>query len=744
VSREQNRDTDVRTGTLAWKVAGVLGWSRYVIITFWAAVTVASITVLPTITQARADSGVDGFVPSDSVTVDTEIRAFNQFGFPLLSRTVIVQRDPQGLPLSVQAEAVQRAVNVVQGEYPGTPLVRGALPVPNTLGLFPGSRESGTTVLTYLFTPPWAGFAEQYAAAEQLVAGTTGPSDAVVGVTGSIPARVEQGRIVEASLPLIEVATVAAIVLIIAVVFRSLIAPLVAICTAGIALLVTTRVAPLAAGAVGITVPSELEPLYVALVLGVVTDYVIFFLWALRTALARDSNRLTAARRATAEVAPIVTVAGLTVAAGTGALLVARSDLFRAFGPGMALAVFVGMVVSVTLTPALLAVLGRAALWPTAPTSRRDLDPVAPVAGSRLFAALTRRRPAVAVLAGCVLGLGLGLAAAPLRHLDLGLAFVPSLPDSNPVAAAATAARAGFSEGILSPTVVLVEGEGITSDRLALARFGQLLRDRAGVAGVVGPGLVPPQIERQGAVLSETGDAARYLLVLDDAPLGASAISTVSALRDDASRLAAAAGLDARIGFGGDTSLAEEIVSGTTSDLLRISAAALVANLLMLVIFLRALVAPVFLLASSMLALAASLGVTTYVFQTLLGQDGLTFYVPFAAAVLLVALGSDYNIFGVGQVWEAARRRPLAEAIGTAMPASTRAITAAGITLAVTFALLALVPLRPFRELALTMSIGILLDVLVVRTLLVPSLLTLFGRMSGWPGTRLQTSDGRK
>lgn len=72
------------------------------------------------------------------------------------------------------------------------------------------------------------------------------------------------------------------------------------------------------------------------------------------------------------------------------------------------------------------------------------------------------------------------------------------------------------------------------------------------------------------------------------------------------------------------------------------------------------------------------------------------------------------------------------------MPQSTKAITAAGVTLAVSFGLLALVPLRPFRELAFTMSVGILLDVLVVRTLLVPALLTLLGRVSSWPGSQLQ------
>jgi RND superfamily putative drug exporter len=131
---------------------------------------------------------------------------------------------------------------------------------------------------------------------------------------------------------------------------------------------------------------------------------------------------------------------------------------------------------------------------------------------------------------------------------------------------------------------------------------------------------------------------------------------------------------------------------------------------------------------------------TTLVFQGLLGYDGLTFYVPFATAVLLVALGSDYNIFGVGHVWEIAHRRPLREAIRTAVPQSTRAITAAGVTLAVSFGLLAVIPLRSFRELAFTMSLGIMIDVLIVRSLMVPSLLTLVGYASGWPGGHLRNA----
>lgn len=141
---------------------------------------------------------------------------------------------------------------------------------------------------------------------------------------------------------------------------------------------------------------------------------------------------------------------------------------------------------------------------------------------------------------------------------------------------------------------------------------------------------------------------------------------------------------------------------------------------------------------ASILALTASLGVTVLVFVDLLGHEGLTFYVPFAAAVLLVSLRSDYNIFGVGRVWEEAAHMPLRDAIIKAVSESTRAIGAAGLTLAVSFGMLAIIPLTPFRELGFAMTVGILMDALVVRSIFVPCLLTLAGEASGWPGRQLK------
>ncbi|MGI8721984.1 MAG: MMPL family transporter, partial [Geodermatophilaceae bacterium] len=311
-------------------------------------------------------------------------------------------------------------------------------------------------------------------------------------------------------------------------------------------------------------------------------------------------------------------------------------------------------------------------------------------------------------------------------------------PGSEP-RVAADAATQGFAEGILSPTVLLLRDADLADRRRNISVLEGMIESQPGVAGVIGPDDIQIRTDL-GLFVSHSGDAARLLIVLDDGPLGATAVDTLMRLQQRMPELLERANLSGtRTGFAGDTAISAEIVDGTQDDLGRISIAALAVNLLLLILFLRALVAPLYLLACSVLALAASLGLTTFFFQTVLGHDGLTFYVPFAAAVLLVALGSDYNIFGVGHIWQAARRLPLREAIVTAVPQTTRAITAAGITLAVSFGMLALVPLRPFRELAFAMFVGILLDAVVVRSLLVPTLLVLVGRRSSWPSRLLSS-----
>ncbi len=301
---------------------------------------------------------------------------------------------------------------------------------------------------------------------------------------------------------------------------------------------------------------------------------------------------------------------------------------------------------------------------------------------------------------------------------QLGLSFISALPADNEVRRAATAADEGFAAGALSPTEIDLEQPGIAARRAELGKLERLIRGEPGVAAVTGPREQPAPPAPQLLVTSD-GSAARLAVILDTDPSGATAIEHLERLRDRLPGLLRASGLgDAGVRVSGETAVAGETVDAVLADLKRIGLVALAVNLVLLMVFLRALIAPLYLVAVSVLGLAASLGITTFVFQGLLGYDDLTYYVPFAAAVLLVALGSDYNVFVAGRIWEEARWMRLREAIAVATPAAAKAITVAGIALAASFALLALVPLRSFREFAFVMAVGALIDTFLVRSLL--------------------------
>jgi RND superfamily putative drug exporter len=167
--------------------------------------------------------------------------------------------------------------------------------------------------------------------------------------------------------------------------------------------------------------------------------------------------------------------------------------------------------------------------------------------------------------------------------------------------------------------------------------------------------------------------------------------------------------------------------------MIRVGGLALVVELLVLLLFLRSVVAPLYLLFADALALTATLGITTVVLGRIMDYPQFAFYVPFAVLVLLISFGSDYEIFLVGRIWDGAEERTLRGAVIDSGSRASRAITIAGIALALSFGTLALVPLDSFRGFALAMVIGVLLDVLLVRPLLVPALITLFGRISAWP-----------
>jgi putative drug exporter of the RND superfamily len=767
----------VRTATWSDRTVTVYAWVvvalRLLVPPAWIAAAVLSWMWLPPL-GGTAQSPLGDIVPERSPALAAQEKALRLFGSTVLADTLVVQRDPGGLEPAEGAGLARGAADVARGrQRPDLALVRGAVPLVNAPVAGVRWGEDRTTALTYLLLAPEASLIERDAAARRFVDryARSAPGTSI-GVTGPGPARLAQYAEIEDVLPWVEAATVAVILLVVAVYFRSPGAPLVTLFTAAIAYVVAVRTLAWSGERAGVTVPREIEPILVVLLLGLATDYTIFFMSEARRRLARGEPRVRAARPATMRIVPIVASAGILVAGGAAALMAGKLEFFRVFGPGMALSALVVTLVCVTLVPALLGLVGPwlfgrrvrqaepAADETTQAGTRRARNSrrrerwrrhsagirgsyrvsrrlardqnraVLPLFGTRV---LTARPVAVVVAAVCIATLA--IAAGGARSIDLGVSFVHSLPaDSEPRRAADDAAR-GFLPGIVSPSELIFEQPGIGRRLPQLARLQTAVARERGVALVLGP--------REEAVLrspsfavARGGGAARLAVILDEDASGARGIADFDALRDRMPALLREAGLPpgVRVSYGGESALASDTVDAIGADLRRIAAAALLITFVLLALFLRALVAPLLLLLAGALGVAASFGLTALVLPEAAGGGDLVYYVPLVAVVLLVALGCDYNVFIARQIREEARRRRMRDAIAAAAPAASRAITAAGITLAGTFALLALVPLRPFRELALLMSIGVLVDALLVRPLLIPSFLAVAGERSWWPG----------
>jgi putative drug exporter of the RND superfamily len=780
-------------GLLARGYAFIVVSLRYLIIGGWAASVAAAIVFLPPLT-ADSSGGLSDLIPPGSAAAHAESDASRLFGFPLDAPVAVVQRNPQGLSAVTQYRAIRQAIAVDRGlagqlspqaanvakalatasqaataQGFGGPLSAGppggipglvaAFPLPNTAGLLQARADRSTTIVTFLYFRPGTSFGDQTAGAEAYAHWYLNqPGDDVIGVTGPVPAEYTQSQIIQDDLGWVELFTVLAIALIVGLRFRSAGAPLAALACAGTAYVLAVRIVAWSAQRMGVSLPPDLEPVLVVLLLGVTTDYSVFFLDGMRGRLAEGVPRVRAARLATAEFAPIITAAGLIVAAATASLAVARTELLRAFGPGLALTVLTAMVVSMTLGPALMAVFGGLLFRPLPlrlrrlGVSRREGVAVAPrlprwnlgVKSARLAAA----RPAALLIAtACTAGL---LAAGwGARDLRLGSPLIGELPATTTVVRASAAAADGFAPGILSPTEILVIGPGVIRQTTALTRLQDELAAQPGVAELAGPASLPGLLSSSGLagssgvvrslnpMLARSGDAARFVLVEKTDPLDATAISRVRALQGELVSLGRSAGLTGvRFEVAGETALTGDSISAIFADLGRVALAIMLVTLILLALFLRSLLAPVYLLAASILAVFATLGLTVLICQHILGSGNLVFFVPFAAGVLLVSLGSDYNVFVVGRIWEEAKRRPVPDAVAVAAPRASRAITTAGVALAASFAMLAVIPLEQFRQIAITMAVGVVIDAIAVRSFLVPALVALFGRLGMWPGSR--------
>lgn len=725
-------DTPAGESSGEGRLARLLRISAPLVVAAWMVLTGAAVMLVPPITTGGG-SGIAATLNKSSPAVRVEMESYKRFDFPLLAQSVVVQHRDGGLSPRAQLAAAAGAVQLDLHQLPGLDAIAAAIPVTNQDNIVPSSSQSGTTVLTYLLFKPSVGPTLSTRLSEEYAHRYLGHKDyGLVGVTGTFPAENAQGRALTNSLSLVERISIGLLLVVVGLTFRSVIAPLLALLSAVMAYELSERLLTLATTHIGITVPSELDPIIVVLLLGIMTDYSVFYLSAFRRQLQRGTPSRQAVPAGAREVTPIVLVAGVTVATGVALISTAHLNLFRELAPGLAITVVVGVVVAVTFIPACLSILRTFALWPAG----------APARPARLRLNVQRlitRRWLAPVMV--LVGIGvLVFASLPVGGIRIGINLIDDLPASNQVHRAADAAAAGFSPGVVAPTEILVSGHGVDNVP-ALDRLQAKISAEPGVAGVIGPANKLTDLHL-GVFVTPNGPTARFLVILDHPPFGTAAIADLRRVESAMPAMLTAAGLPGAVAqYAGGTAVSAGIAKPAFSDLLLVAGLVIMADIVLMAAFLRSLVAPLVLVAASALVVSSAFGITMIAFPSSAASAGFTFYVPFAAEVLLLSFGTDYNLFLTGEIWRGSSPRPFRDVVAEGGARAAAAINVAGLTLALSFAVLAVVPLRSFQELALAMAVGLLVDTFFVRFLIVPALLSLLGNKAGWP-RRVQPTTG--
>jgi RND superfamily putative drug exporter len=229
------------------------------------------------------------------------------------------------------------------------------------------------------------------------------------------------------------------------------------------------------------------------------------------------------------------------------------------------------------------------------------------------------------------------------------------------------------------------------------------------------------------AYISSDGQAARFQVVLRVGPYTPEAIQAVEALR----RVVSTEGEHGVVE--GSTAIVADLKAASERDMTRAVIFVLAGVLVVLVLLLRALVAPLYLILTILVSYGATLGIVRLVFADLLGVPGVTWWVPIFMFVMLVALGMDYNIFLMGRVKEEVAKAGTREGIRTAVTRTGGIITSAGVIMAGTFAAMMSASILGLVQIGFAVAVGVLLDTFVVRTALVPAIAVLLDRWSWWP-----------
>ncbi len=560
------------------------------------------------------------------------------------------------------------------------------------------------------------------------------------------------------------------IIILLLLIFRSLLAPFITLIPAFMSVVIA---GPLVAEAAyhGLKVSTLAQLLLIVLVLGAGTDYGLFLVFRVRENMRLGQPSKEAVVNALTKVGESISFSAFTVIAALLSLLFATFQIYSDLGIPLAVGIAVMLLAGLTLLPALLAIFGRAAFWPT-----KNVAGASTTGAWGNVAARIVKRPALALSIG-IIALG-ALSVAVSGYVSAGFGGAISAPAGTDSAAGTALLTKYFPASAANPTNLVYRlSVPAWQDPQAIAAATSQLQASGLFTGVTGPlnpvggtGFTPAQFTELHAVLGsgplpatppaslpakispqayqEYRATAQFVdtagttiqfqtgLTAGD-PSTTAALHAVPAIRAEAAAVVPTLRATA-YGVGGEAPALYDVSAISNSDLAHVIPIAIVVIGVLLALVMRSLIAPLYLIASVALSYFAALGLAVLVFIEIGNSGGITFILPFLLFIFLLALGEDYNILVMTRIREEAHRFPLREAVSRALGVTGTTVTSAGLVLAGTFTVFAVVGASEsggsqIRDVGIGLAVGVVMDTFVVRSVLVPCTVCLLGRWNWWP-----------
>lgn len=712
--------------------------SRWVVLGLWLAFAVVLAFVFPQVNSVENYSGED--LPEDEMSIEASALIDEEFssdaGLPLL----IVWYKDAGLEMSdiqnIQSLYGELAENPLQNQKSIPPFAE--LPPQALMGSL---SENGKSIVTPIFfeeTIDTDVLKENYEEIKEITQDITGenPYDTESLSEDSLHARfsgpagisVDATDLFASADFKLMTATVIIILVILLVIYRSPILAVIPLVVVSIAYLVVSPVLGWMAESGWIDKDAQSIAIMIVLLFGAGTDYCLFLITRYRDVLLEEENKFFALAKAVRESTGAIAMSGLTVVIGLATLGLADYGAFQRFAVPFSLGVLITGFAVITLLPAVLAILGRTAFWPFIPRTvdmakeyavQKNKPYKEPKQNHRFMLGVgnfaTNNPWLVIILTGIIL-ITLAFASTNIKYnYDL----LSSFPDDMDSVEGFTLIEENFSAGELAPVKVIVDTEGKDiniSEELAALPY-------VAVVGDVQTG-------------ENNANYQLYEVDLNKNPYSNEAMDDVEQMKEDMKDILADVEIgEANFWIGGETSEQIDARDVQAADERLIEPVMIIIIFLVLVIYLRALVTAIQLMATVIVSFFAALGAGWLIITGILGHEAMASSIPLYSFVFIIALGNDYNIFMISDVWKNRKRGlGLKESIAKGVASTGAVITSAGLILAGTFGVLATLPIQLLVQFGIVTAIGVLLDTFIVRPLLVPALITVFGRLSYWPG----------